>query len=64
MLQRKWIVNSEGRLSADWSDGSAETQGPVKAERRLSVNSRRARRATQLGTTSRFPQAQRVLVGA
>jgi hypothetical protein len=64
MLQRKWIVNTDGRLLAVWTDLSAVTQAQATAERRVGVRSRRTRRSVAGRRTSRFPEAQQALVVA
>ena len=64
MLQRKWIVNNEGRLLAAWTDSSAATQAQATVERRVGARSRRARRSARISISSPTREAMRSVVGA
>ena len=64
MLQRKWVVNNEGRLLAAWTDSSAATQAQLPAERRVGSRFRRARRPVRSTAASRFREGAQLVVGA
>ncbi|HXJ94115.1 MAG TPA: hypothetical protein VMT20_14800 [Terriglobia bacterium] len=64
MLKRNWLVNSENRLVAVWTDSSAVTPAPAKVERRDGNPSRRTRRSVRSSVATRFTGAIRSLVPA